>query len=172
MELRTIHAIARRLKLVVFDVDGVLTDGSLYYGAEGESIKVFNVRDGHGMKALQRHGIEVAIITGRNSRMTHARARDLGITLLVQGREDKGAALDEMLAKTGISANDVAYMGDDVVDIAAMKKVALALTVEDAHPDVIPVAHWRSRHRGGRGAVREACDLLLAARAGEAGTDA
>lgn len=164
MELRAIHAIARRLRLVVFDVDGVLTDGSLYYGPQGESLKAFNVRDGYGMKALQRHGIEVAIITGRNSEMTRARARDLGIDHLVQGREDKGVALDELLAKLGIDAVDTAYMGDDVVDIAAMQKVALALTVEDAHPDVIPVAHWRSRQPGGRGAVREACDLLVAAR--------
>lgn len=167
MELRAIHAIARRLKLVVFDIDGVLTDGSLYYGPQGESLKVFNVRDGYGMKALQRHGIEVAIITGRDSEMMRARAHDLGIDHLVQGREDKGVALDELLARLDIAATDTAYMGDDVVDIAAMRKVALALTVEDAHPDVIPVAHWRSRQRGGSGAVREACDLLIAARGTE-----
>lgn len=170
MELRAIHAIARRLKLVVFDIDGVLTDGSLYYGPQGESLKVFNVRDGYGMKALQRHGIKVAIITGRTSEMAIARMRDLGVDELVQGREDKGVALDELLAKMNIAADDAAYMGDDVVDIPALRKAALAMTVEDAHPDVIPVAHWRSRHPGGRGAVREACDLLLAARGMEART--
>lgn len=167
MELRALHAIARRLRLVVFDVDGVLTDGRLYYGPGGESLKVFNVRDGHGMKALQRAGIEVAIITGRNSEMTAARMRDLGVTRFVQGREDKGVALVEMLAESGYAADETAYMGDDVVDIAAMRQVALALTVQDAHPDVIPHAHWRARNPGGRGAVREACDLILAARGAE-----
>lgn len=167
MELRAIHAIARRLRLAVFDVDGVLTDGSLHYGPQGESLKVFNVRDGFGMKALQRAGIEVAIITGRDSEMMRARARDLGIAHLVQGREDKGVALAELIAKLGVAADATAYMGDDVVDIPALRMVALALTVEDAHPDVIPVAHWRSRHGGGRGAVREACDLILAGRHAE-----
>jgi len=164
MELRSIHTIARRLELAVFDIDGVLTDGRLYYGPDGESMKVFNVRDGHGIKSLQRAGITVAVITGRNSKMTAARMRDLGVEHLVQGREDKGVALDELLAKLRIAPDATAYMGDDVMDIPAMQKVALALTVEDAHPDVIPIAHWRSRNPGGRGAVREACDLLLAAR--------
>lgn len=168
MELRAIHAVARRLKLVVFDIDGVLTDGSLYYGPQGESLKVFNVRDGYGMKALQRHGLKVAVITGRDSEMTAARMRDLGVDQLVQGREDKGVALDELLVKMKVSADETAYMGDDVVDIPALRKVALAMTVQDAHPEVIPVAHWRSRQPGGRGAVREACDLLLAARGMEA----
>ncbi|HEX6929411.1 MAG TPA: HAD-IIIA family hydrolase [Gammaproteobacteria bacterium] len=167
MELRAIHAIARRLRLVVLDVDGVLTDGRLYYGPDGESIKVFNVRDGYGIKALQRHGIDVAVITGRDSAMTAARMRDLGIEYFVQGREDKSTALDELLTRLNVAPQDVAYMGDDVVDIPAMQKVALALTVQDAHPDVIPVAHWRARNPGGRGAVREACDLLLAARGRE-----
>ena len=164
MDLRAIRDIASRLKLVVFDIDGVLTDGSLYYGPDGETLKVFNVRDGFGMKQLQRQGIDVAIITGRTSKMAIARMRDLGIEHLVQGREDKGVALDELLKKLDIDPRNVAYMGDDVVDIPAMQRVALALTVQDAHPDVIPVAHWRSRHPGGRGAVREACDLLLSAR--------
>lgn len=164
MDLRSIHAIANRLKLVVLDIDGVLTDGSLYYGPQGEALKVFNVRDGFGMKALQKAGIEVAVITGRDSEMSAARMRDLGVTQLVQGREDKGVALDELLKILNISPDDTAYMGDDVVDIPAMQRVALALTVQDAHVDVIPVAHWRSRQPGGRGAVREACDLLLSAR--------
>jgi len=164
MDLRAIHAIAGRLKLVVLDIDGVLTDGRLYYGPQGESLKVFNVRDGYGIKALQRDGIDVAVITGRDSEMSVARMRDLGVLHLVQGREDKGVALDELLAKLDVSPDDTAYMGDDVVDIPAMQRVALALTVQDAHPDVIPVAHWRSRQPGGRGAVREACDLLLSAR--------
>ena len=164
MELRAIRSIATRLELVVFDVDGVLTDGRLYYSADGEALKVFNVRDGYGIKQLQKHGIEVAVITGRNSKMTIARMQDLGVRHLVQGREDKGAALDELLEKLNISPENTAYMGDDVVDIPAMQRVALALTVQDAHPEVIPAAHWRSRLPGGRGAVREACDLLLAAR--------
>lgn len=168
MQLGAIHAIARRLELAVFDIDGVFTDGRLYYGPGGESLKVFNVRDGHGIKSLQRAGIAVAVITGRNSEMAKARMRDLGVEHLVQGREDKDAALDELLASLGLSPEVTAYMGDDVMDIPAMRKVALALTVQDAHPDVIPVAHWRSRNPGGRGAVREACDLLLAARGANA----
>lgn len=164
MDLRSIHAIAARIRLLVLDVDGVLTDGRLYYGPAGETLKVFSVRDGHGIKSLQRAGIEVAIITGRNSEMTVARARDLGIAHLVQGREDKGEALDELLAHLEITVDQVAYMGDDVVDIPAMQRVALSLTVQDAHADVVKVAQWRARQPGGRGAVREACDLLLAAR--------
>lgn len=164
MDLRSIHAIAARIRLLVLDVDGVLTDGRLYYGPAGETLKVFSVRDGHGIKSLQRAGIEVAIITGRNSEMTVARARDLGIAHLVQGREDKGEALDELLARLEITVDQVAYMGDDVVDIPAMQRVALSLTVQDAHADVVKVAQWRARQPGGRGAVREACDLLLAAR--------
>lgn len=171
MNLRDIQAIALRIRLVVFDVDGVLTDGRLYYGPEGESLKVFDVRDGYGIKALQRAGIDVAIITGRNSPMTATRARDLGIMHLVQGREDKGVALAELLDQLEISTDAVAYMGDDVVDIPAMQRVALALTVQDAHPEVLQHAQWRSRNPGGRGAVREACDLLLAARGAEAHAD-
>lgn len=166
MDLHTVHEIARRLRLVVFDVDGVLTDGRLYYGPDGETLKVFNVRDGHGLKSLARAGIEVAVITGRNSKMTERRMRDLGVVHLVQGREDKADALDELLAKLQIRPDETAYMGDDVMDIGAMKKVALALTVQDAHPDVIRVAHWRARAPGGCGAAREACDLILAARGG------
>ncbi|HLU61565.1 MAG TPA: HAD-IIIA family hydrolase [Gammaproteobacteria bacterium] len=165
MDLNSIHARARKIRLAVFDVDGVLTDGSLYYGPDGETLKVFNVRDGYGIKSLQRAGIEVAIITGRNSKMTAARARDLAIEMLVQGREDKGVALDELLREHGAAPAEVAYMGDDVVDIPALEKVGLALTVQDAHPAVLRVAHWRASHPGGRGAVREACDMILAARA-------
>lgn len=164
MDLRSVHSLAARIRLLVLDVDGVLTDGRLYYGAAGETLKVFNVRDGHGIKSVQRAGIEVAIITGRNSEMTVARARDLGIAQLVQGREDKGEALNELLARLDTTVDEVAYMGDDVVDIPAMQRVALSLTVQDAHPDVVKVAKWRARQPGGRGAVREACDLLLAAR--------
>lgn len=166
MDLNAIHARARKIRLAVFDVDGVLTDGSLYYGPDGETLKVFNVRDGHGIKSLQRAGIDVAIITGRNSRMTAARARDLGIEMLVQGREDKGVALDELLREHGATPEEVAYMGDDVVDVPALERVGLALTVQDAHPDVIRVAHWRASRAGGKGAVREACDMLLSARTG------
>jgi 3-deoxy-D-manno-octulosonate 8-phosphate phosphatase, YrbI family len=162
---------ARAIRLLVLDVDGVLTDGSLYYGAQGEALKVFNTLDGHGIKMLQKIGVRVAIITGRRGDAILARARDLGIEWIQQGREDKFDALQEMLADNPVAdapiqLHEIACMGDDWPDLAVMCRVGLALTVANAHPEVKARAHWQSRSRGGEGAVREACDLLMQAQNG------
>jgi 3-deoxy-D-manno-octulosonate 8-phosphate phosphatase (KDO 8-P phosphatase) len=164
MDLRDINRIARDIRLAVFDIDGVFTDGRLYYGPDGEQLKAFHVRDGVGIKALQRAGIIAAVITGRSSDMVVKRMQELGVEHIQQGREDKGVALDELVERLGLSLEAVAYTGDDTPDISAMKKAALALTVHDAHPDVLRVANWRTNAKGGQGAVREICDLLLMAR--------
>ncbi|MDX1443575.1 MAG: HAD hydrolase family protein [Gammaproteobacteria bacterium] len=164
MDLRKLNAIARNIRLAVFDVDGVFTDGRLYYGAEGEMLKAFHVRDGVGIKSLHRAGITTAIITGRTSGMVAKRMTELGIDHVQQGREDKGDALGELCDRLGIELDAVAYTGDDTPDISAMEKAALAFTVHDAHPDVLRAANWRTTAKGGHGAVREICDLLIAAR--------
>jgi 3-deoxy-D-manno-octulosonate 8-phosphate phosphatase (KDO 8-P phosphatase) len=160
---------AQAIRLLVLDVDGVLTDGSLYYGPQGEALKVFNTLDGHGIKMLQKIGVRVAIITGRRGEALLARARDLGIEWIQQGREDKFDALQEMLAgnpDSPIQLHEIACMGDDWPDLAVMCRVGLALTVANAHPEVKARAHWQSRSRGSEGAVREACDLLMQAQNG------
>lgn len=172
MDLHQINRIAGNIRLAVFDVDGVFTDGRLYYGPEGEQLKAFHVRDGVGIKALGAAGITVAVITGRRSGMVITRMQELGIEHIQQGREDKGAALQELTDKLGIPLEQVAYTGDDTPDITAMNIAALAFTVQDAHPDVMRAAHWRTGANGGEGAVREICDLLLAARAAAAADQA
>lgn len=154
---------ARTIRLLVLDVDGVLTDGSLYYGPQGEALKVFNTLDGHGIKLLQRTGVRVAIITGRRGDAVLSRARDLGIEWIQQGREDKFVALQEMLAADPIPLNEIACMGDDWPDLLIMSRVGLGFTVANAHPEVAARAHWQSAKLGGQGAVREACDLLMRA---------
>ena len=157
---------ARALRLLILDVDGVLTDGRLYFDSGGGEMKAFNTLDGHGIKLLQRAGVRVGIISGRTSEMVARRARDLGIELLIQGREDKWAALEEQLPALGIDPGNIACMGDDWPDLAIMTRVGLALTVPHAHPEVLARAHWVSRLGGGEGAVREACDMILMARGG------
>ena len=155
---------ADRIKLLVLDVDGVLTDGRLWFGAEGEALKVFHVRDGAGIKALQAAGISVAIISGRASAAVARRAAELGIRHVRQGADDKAAALGELLRETGVAASLTACMGDDTPDLAVMALVALPIAVADAHPSVLAAAHHVTRLGGGRGAVREICDLLIEAR--------
>lgn len=154
---------AKNIRLLVLDVDGVLTDGSLYYGPDGQDWKAFNTLDGHGLKLLQRNGIKVAIVTGRSSAAVSRRAQELGITLLIQGREDKWIALQEVLQDEPVASEHIACMGDDLPDLHIMRRVALALTVPNAHPVVRQHAHWQSHARGGEGAVREACDMILRA---------
>lgn len=154
---------AKAIRLLVLDVDGVLTDGSLYYGPTGETLKIFNTLDGHGIKLAQRNGIRIALITGRRGEATLSRAKELGIEWIQQGREDKFDALQELLADKSIELREVACMGDDWPDLAIMTRAGLALTVPNAHPEVIARAHWQSSRPGGAGAVREACDLLMKA---------
>ena len=155
---------ADRIKLLVLDVDGVLTDGRLWFGAEGETFKVFHVRDGAGIKALQAAGVSVAIISGRSSPAVARRAAELGIRHVRQGAEDKAAALGEVLRATGVAASFTACIGDDTPDLAVMALVALPIAVADAHPSVLAAAQHVTRLGGGRGAVREICDLLIEAR--------
>lgn len=152
---------ARRVRLAIFDVDGVLTDGSLYLSDSGEEMKAFNTQDGHGMKMLQATGVELAIITGRSSRCVELRARNLGISLLFQGASDKLAVYRDLIASLGLSPEETAYMGDDLIDLPVMRQCGFALAVPDA-PDVVKRhAHYVTRRQGGRGAVREACEFLM-----------
>ena len=157
---------ARRIRLLVLDVDGVLTDGRLYLSAAGEELKVFHVRDGSGLVAVQRAGITVAIISGRDSAAVTRRAAELGIRHVRQGVGDKGAALDQLLDELGVSAAATACVGDDTPDVPMLRRAGLAIGVADTHPALLAAAHWVTPSNGGQGAVREACDLLLSARAG------
>ncbi len=154
---------ARAIRLFVMDVDGVLTDGGVCYTAGGDELKTFNIRDGLGIKLLARAGIQAAIITGRQSPLVERRARELGITHLFQGQEDKREAFAALLARTGLDARATAYMGDDLPDLPLLRQAGLALTVADGDPRVCAAAHWISSRPGGGGAVREACELVLAA---------
>jgi len=154
---------ARAIRLLLLDVDGVLTDGRLYYSNNGEELKAFHIQDGLGIKLLQRQGIEVGIITGRTSALLARRAAELGIQRVIQGREDKSCALDELLANTPLTLEQIAFMGDDLPDLPVMARVGLALTVADCSSTVAERAHWQARRGGGRGAVREAAEFILRA---------
>ena len=151
----------RRVRLLILDVDGVLTDGSLFLGDAGEQYKAFNSRDGHGIRMAQDGGLEVAVLTGRSSEVVNHRMRDLGVRHIVQGRRDKGLAVEELLAQSGFTAPESAFVGDDVVDLPAMRRVGLGIAVADAHPLVLEHADWWTRAAGGHGAVREICEELL-----------
>ena len=155
---------AAQIKLVIFDVDGVLTDGSLFLGDDGLEYKAFNSRDGHGMKMLQKSGVIVAIITGRTSKVVDYRMKSLGIEHVYQGQHDKRIAFTELLEKLNLSTDEVAYVGDDVVDLPVMSKVGLAIAVQDAHSMVLKHAHWQTPSCGGRGAGRDVCEMLMEAR--------
>jgi 3-deoxy-D-manno-octulosonate 8-phosphate phosphatase (KDO 8-P phosphatase) len=155
---------ARRVRLLVLDVDGVLTDGRLHITGQGEETKVFHVRDGSGLVALQRAGVPVAIISGRESAAVTRRAAELGIAHVRQGIADKGATLDALLAQLGLSHEGLGCVGDDTPDVPMLERAALAVAVADAHPSARAVAHWVTPTPGGHGAVRDVCDLLLAAR--------
>jgi len=154
---------ASRIKLVIFDVDGVLTDGSLFLSDDGQEYKAFNSKDGFGMRLLQDAGIDIAIITGRESTLVKLRMEELGITQVMQGRREKGPALDEMMEKTGLTIEQIAYVGDDVVDLPIMSRVGLSIAVQDARPIVKKHAHWITESVGGRGAGRDVCELILEA---------
>jgi len=155
---------AARIRLVVFDVDGVLTDGSLFLGDGGEEYKAFHSRDGHGMAMLKEAGVEIAIITGRTSRVVEHRMAGLGIEHVFQGQRDKLPAFEALLARLGLEPAECAYVGDDVVDLPVMRRVGLAIAVQDAHPLVVRHAHWQTPSPGGRGAARDVCELILEAR--------
>lgn len=157
--------LARRIELLVIDVDGTLTDGALWYGPRGEQLKRFHVRDGHGIKLLAAAGVTPALVSGRRSTAVSVRCRELGIRHLLAGAQDKSQALDRLLRRLGLHESQVAAIGDDTPDVPLFVRVAFAVAVRDAHPLAARAAHCRTTLAGGQGAVREVCDWLLAARA-------
>ena len=159
-----ILARAAKIRLAVFDVDGTLTDGRLWYGEDGRETKVFHVHDGLGLKRLQANGVQVALITARISHPVALRAEELDIAHVYQGQGDKRACLLELLDALQLAPEQAAFVGDDLPDLAPMRLAGLAVAVANAHPWVIEQAHWRTGKRGGEGAAREVCDLLLEAR--------
>ncbi|GAB4407973.1 MAG: hypothetical protein OHK0032_03340 [Thermodesulfovibrionales bacterium] len=160
---KELKAIARNIKLLILDVDGVMTDGSIILDNEGNEFKSFYVRDGHGIKMLQRAGINVAIITGRQSKVVERRAKELDIKEVYQGRREKIGTYDIIKKKFNLTDKEVAYVGDDIVDIPILKKVGLSVAVNDATDETKTHAMMITENRGGRGAVREVCDFLLRA---------
>ena len=154
---------AKLIRLIAFVVDGIMTDGGLYLSDSGEEFKRFNSLDGHGMKMLRASGVELAIITGRTSRCVELRAQSLGITHLYQGVTDKLGAMQALLSQLNLSPQVAAFMGDDVVDLPVMLRVGLGISVPDAPQIVRERAHYVTQRDGGHGAVREACELLMAA---------
>lgn len=154
---------AKSIRLLALDVDGVLTDGRLYFAEDGQEFKTFDTQDGHGIKMLQQAGITCAIITGRTTKLVERRAKNLGIAHLLQGREDKLVALKELTGQLGISLQEVAYVGDDWPDLPAIKASGLGIAVANAHEAVRQHADYVTQLTGGRAAVREVCDLILRA---------
>ncbi len=152
---------AEKVKLLIFDVDGVLTDGSLILGDDGQEYKAFHSRDGHGMKMLQASGVEIAVITGRNSKVVLHRMKNLGVKYIYQGCENKLPAYYELRKALSLNNENVAYVGDDVVDLPIMQQVGFAIAVQDAHALVKKHAHWITPEPGGRGAARAACELIM-----------
>lgn len=152
---------AARIKMLILDVDGVMTDGGIIFDNHDNEFKVFNVRDGHGIKMLQKAGISVGIITGRESKVVARRAKDLGIKEVHQGFKVKADALAKIFKKHGLKKDEVAFVGDDVVDIPVFTRVGLAIAVSDAVAEAKAAAHHITKNSGGRGAVREVCELIL-----------
>lgn len=157
----TLEERARRVKLAAFDVDGVMTDGTLWIGPAGEVFKPFHVLDGHGVKLLAREGIGCAIVSGRRSESVEFRAKEIGIPTVVQGCQEKVDALERIAREHGCTLDECAFMGDDLPDLELLRRVAFAGTVPNAVADVKAVAHYVTTAGGGRGAVREFCDLLI-----------
>ena len=161
MSSTTLTKRIQSIKLIAFDVDGIMTDGGLYLSDAGEEIKRFNSLDGHGLKMLKRSGVELAIITGRTSRLVEKRALNLGITHLYQGIEEKWAAMQNLLAKLDLPAEAAAFMGDDVVDLPVMRRVGFSITVPNSPQIVRDHAHYLTQREGGNGAVRETCEMIM-----------
>ena len=163
----TVKQRAKRIRCLFLDIDGVLTDGKLYLGPDGVEMKTNYVRDGLGIKLLLRAGLEVAVISGRPSEAMRTRLEYLGVKNVVLDNEDKLPVYERIRRSLGLSDGECAVMGDDVPDVPVMQRAGLAMTPADAHPAAQKAAHWTSRYPGGQGAVREACDLILAARGGK-----
>lgn len=154
---------AKKLKLLILDVDGVLTDGRLFFDNEGTEYKCFHARDGHGIKLLRQTGVEVAVISGRNSNSVALRMKNLGIEHVYQGHENKQSAFIELLEKTGVTPEQAGHVGDDLLDLPIMMRVGLAIAVQDANFAVKERADWCTTLPGGQGAVREVCDFIMQA---------
>ena len=157
------RARAAKVRLLALDVDGTLSDGRLWFSSEGKELKAFHVLDGQGMKLLRDHGIEVALITARESPVVQVRARELGLRHVYQGSRNKLDSLDHLCHALSITHEQVAYMGDDLPDLPALRVAGFAAAPANAHPWVRDYAHWHSRAGGGEGAVRELCDAILLA---------
>ncbi len=154
----------KSVRLLLLDVDGVLTDGSIIYSDSGAEIKSFSVQDGLGIRLLIQSGVQVGIVTGRASSALRHRCKDLGIEMIYDRVENKGAILPEILTRTGLSAHEIAFAGDDWPDIPLLKKVGVGIAVANAHESVKSIAHWITRQHGGKGAVREICEGILKAK--------
>jgi 3-deoxy-D-manno-octulosonate 8-phosphate phosphatase (KDO 8-P phosphatase) len=159
----SIIARAAQVRLMIFDVDGVLTDGGLHFGAEGEIIKSFNVLDGHGIKMLQQSGVATAIISARQSPIVMRRAADLGVRHIQQGVHDKRAAFETLMAQSALGAQACGFIGDDVIDLPILLRVGFSASVPNGHVEVRSRVHYVTQACGGRGAVRELCDFILRA---------
>jgi 3-deoxy-D-manno-octulosonate 8-phosphate phosphatase (KDO 8-P phosphatase) len=167
MARRPPRSLLRRIRLVVLDVDGTMTDGRLYYGKDGEALKAFDVRDGHGLRLLNVYGgVKLAVLSGRRADLVQQRCQELSIEHVVGSSRAKGQAIEKIAADLGVPLEQTAYMGDDVNDLPALRKVALSCAPQDAAPEVLEEVLWVSRRPAGRGAVRELCELLLAATVG------
>jgi 3-deoxy-D-manno-octulosonate 8-phosphate phosphatase (KDO 8-P phosphatase) len=164
MKALTAEQRAARVRLMVLDVDGVLTDGRLYFGPQGEAFKVFDVRDGHGIKMLLRNGVEVAWLSARHSDIVTARARELGVARVLLGRSDKASAFAALLSDTAVIGDESGYIGDDLPDLPAMQAAGFAVTVADGCEAAKAIAHWITPQRGGRGAVRALAEFILRAK--------
>jgi len=158
-----LEKLAASIELLILDVDGVLTDGRVYFSANGDETKAFHVRDGYGIRKLLAAGIQVAVISGRQSAAVSRRMNELGVKYVYQGCSDKISTLQSLLTELGLGSDVCAFMGDDIPDLEAMQMVALPLCVADAHPKLFDCAKWQSQKSGGNGAVREACDLICEA---------
>ena len=155
---------AAEVRMLILDVDGVLTEGHIFLSDMGEQSKEFNVRDGHGLKMLQRTGVKIAILTGRTSQVVEHRAKELGIEYVVQGSLKKSEGLDALVTQSGIDPQECAYMGDDIVDLSPMRRCGFTAAPADAHVAVLEAVDWVAGHAGGRGAVRQLCEALIFAR--------
>lgn len=163
-----VRARAARVRLAAFDVDGTLTDGCLRVGADGREFKVFHAHDGLGLKRLQAHGIEVAIISARISHAVAVRTEELGINHVYQGQDDKATCLQRLVDALQLNTDQAAFVGDDLPDLRAMRLAGFAIAMRNAHPTLFDYAHWHTTHTGGHGGVRDVCDLLLAAQGQQA----
>ena len=159
-----LRQLAAGIALAIFDVDGVFTDGRLFFGPEGETHKVFHVRDGYGIKSLAQAGIQLAVISGRASEAVSRRMAELGVEHVYQGNHDKVPLFEELIERLGVTPGAVAYMGDDLPDLPVMELVGLPAAPANADPAVLAASRWTAEREGGHGAVREFCDFLLASR--------